>query len=326
MRKCFLTLVGLATAFVGAWFTYAADQGQPSDRSAATTARGNANKVTATGTVEPEELFNVYADVPGRIVSLGTDPSNKAASICYGSSVEAGTVLARLDSKPYEFRVEQEQAGLALSEAELDQARAKLELAEAQFQQADNARKGGTIPEAELRIATANYKVAKASLAAAEAALVQKKSALNEAQRNLSSTTIKSPTKGVVIDRRVDVGQIATVGSNTASLFLIADLKKLEIWASVNEADIGRIHPQQSVRITVNALPEKVFEGKVKQIRLNAAMTRGVVTYTVVVAISSGIEGLLPYMTANLEFERQHELALSAFGDFNPRARGPDRR
>jgi len=303
MRKCFLTLVGLATAFVGAWFTYAADQGQPSDRSAATTARGNANKVTATGTVEPEELFNVYADVPGRIVSLGTDPSNKAASICYGSSVEAGTVLARLDSKPYEFRVEQEQAGLALSEAELDQARAKLELAEAQFQQADNARKGGTIPEAELRIATANYKVAKASLAAAEAALVQKKSALNEAQRNLSSTTIKSPTKGVVIDRRVDVGQIATVGSNTASLFLIADLKKLEIWASVNEADIGRIHPQQSVRITVNALPEKVFEGKVKQIRLNAAMTHGVVSYTVVVRISSAIEGLLPYMTANLEFE-----------------------
>ena len=62
MRKCFLTLVGLATAFVGAWFTYAADQGQPSDRSAATTARGSANKVTATGTVEPEELFNVYAD------------------------------------------------------------------------------------------------------------------------------------------------------------------------------------------------------------------------------------------------------------------------
>ncbi len=86
-------------------------------------------------------------------------------------------------------------------------------------------------------------------------------------------------------------------------LFLIADLKKLQIWASVNEADIGQIHQQQPVRFTVDACPGKVFEGKVKQIRLNATMTQNVVTYTVVVAISSATEKLLPYMTAHLEFE-----------------------
>lgn len=303
MRACPFMLVGLLIAGAGIRFVGAADQAQSESRSAPAAPRGNAIRATATGTVEPEEVIDVYSDVAGRIVSLGTDPTNKEASITYGSPVEVGTVLARIDSAPYQFRVEQEQAGVMLAEAELEQARAKLELAEAQLEQTQTAHKSGSTPESDLRNARANYKVAKASVAAADATLTQKKSALIEAKRNLGYTTITSPAKGVVIDRRVNAGQMATASANTPSLFLIADITKLQVWASVNEADIGKIHLKQSVHMTLDALPGKVFEGKVKQIRLNAAMTQNVVTYTVVVAISGSLDGLLPYMTATLQFE-----------------------
>jgi HlyD family secretion protein len=91
---------------------------------------------------------------------------------------------------------------------------------------------------------------------------------------------------------------------NAPSLFLIAkDLKRLQVWASVNEADIGQIHAGQVVRFSVDAYPDEVFKGVVAQIRLNASMTQNVVTYTVVVDTNNDNGKLLPYLTANVQFE-----------------------
>ena len=101
-----------------------------------------------------------------------------------------------------------------------------------------------------------------------------KQSRADEARIALASTTITSPIKGVVIDRRVNVGQAVTPDLNAPSLFLIANLDKLQVWASVNEMDIARVHVGQPVRFTVDAFPGKVFEGKVEQIRLNAQMVQ----------------------------------------------------
>jgi HlyD family secretion protein len=86
-------------------------------------------------------------------------------------------------------------------------------------------------------------------------------------------------------------------------LFLVGKLDKLKVWAMVNEADISRVRPQQSVRFTVDAFPDKTFEGKVEQVRLNAQMAQNTVTYTVVIAITGATEGLLPYLTAHVEFQ-----------------------
>ncbi|MCY2967765.1 MAG: efflux RND transporter periplasmic adaptor subunit, partial [Planctomycetota bacterium] len=114
-----------------------------------------------------------------------------------------------------------------------------------------------------------------------------------------------SPVNGVIIDRRVNVGQTVVASLNAPSLFLIAkDLKRLQVWASVNEADIGQIHLGQSVKFTVDAQAGEVFRGVVAQIRLNATMTQNVVTYTVVVSTENPDGKLLPYLTANLQFER----------------------
>src|SRR5207253_327322 len=107
-----------------------------------------------------------------------------------------------------------------------------------------------------------------------------------------------------IVDRRVNVGQTVVASLNAPSLFLIAkDLTRLQIWTSVNEADIGQIHPGQPVSFTVDAHPSEKFRGMVSQIRLNATMTQNVVTYTVVVDCDNASGKLLPYLTANVQFE-----------------------
>ena len=108
---------------------------------------------------------------------------------------------------------------------------------------------------------------------------------------------------GVIIDRRVNIGQTVVASLNAPSLFLIAkDLKRMQVWVAVNEADIGNIHPGQPVTFTVDAFPGEVFLGEVGKIRLNATMTQNVVTYTVEVITDNSDGKLLPYLTANAKF------------------------
>ncbi len=131
---------------------------------------------------------------------------------------------------------------------------------------------------------------------------------LNLSETNLGYTTIKSPVKGTIIDRRVNVGQTVVSSLNAPSLFLIAkDLRQIQVWASVNEADIGRLKVGMPVRFTVDAFPNDVFRGKIAQIRLNATMTQNVVTYTVVIATENPDLKLLPYLTADVKFEVNDE-------------------
>jgi HlyD family secretion protein len=152
--------------------------------------------------------------------------------------------------------------------------------------------------------AFANFKAAKANVAVGKATIRQNEAVVRMAKTNLGYTTIKSPVRGTIIDRRVNMGQTVVASLNAPSLFLIAkDLRRMQVWASVNEADIGRISVDMPVRFTVDAYPGQVFRGKVCQIRLNATMTQNVVTYTVVVTTDNSSGKLLPYLTANVQFE-----------------------
>ena len=138
----------------------------------------------------------------------------------------------------------------------------------------------------------------------AEAKLEQAKIATKQAEINLGYTTIRSPVDGVVIDRRVNVGQTVVAGLNAPSLFLLAkDLSHMLVWAAVNEADIGDINVGQKVTFKVDAYRDRTFTGKVSQIRLNASLLQNVVTYGVVVDVDNTDGKLLPYMTAKLQFE-----------------------
>ena len=141
-------------------------------------------------------------------------------------------------------------------------------------------------------------------MAAGKAMVRQNKASVKTAQINLGYCTIKSPVRGTIIDRRVNIGQTVMAALNAPSLFLIAkDLTKMQVWASVNEADIGRIRLNMPVRFTVDAHGGQTFYGKVAQIRMNAQMTQNVVTYTVIVTTDNSDGKLLPYLTANVQFE-----------------------
>ncbi len=152
--------------------------------------------------------------------------------------------------------------------------------------------------------AKAGREQALAAIEQAKAAIKQTQAAVDRAQRNLDYCTITSPVDGVVIDRRVNIGQTVVSSLNAPSLFLIAkDLTRMQIWVSVNEADIGSIHNDQPVTFTVDARPGVTFPGKVTKVRFDATMTQNVVTYPVEV-LALNPDGLLyPYMTTNVQFE-----------------------
>ena len=271
----------------------------------ATVARGNLMiTVNAMGTIEPTEVVDVGSPVTGTIGSLGADPRSSGKSIDYGSQVEKGTLLAQIDDAMYKVQVELARATCMRAAAELAQTKAKLALATTAWQRAQSQIQGKSISASALDDAKCTYEVAHASVDVAEATVAQGKTALKQAEINLGCTRIRSPINGIVIDRRVNVGQSVTGPLNAASLFLIAaDLKELQVWVSVNEADIGRIRVGQAARFTVDTFPSETFHGEVKQIRLNATMTQNVVTYTVVVAVDNRQRKLLPYLTANVQFE-----------------------
>ena len=260
--------------------------------------------IRATGTIEPAEVMDVGAQVPGRIVSFGEDPNSKGKSIDYGSKIARDQLLATIDDAVYLARLDEEQASLQIAEAKLELAKVKMQTATAESKRIQILQKTAAVSQADADAAKSNELVAKAVLDIAAAELAKQKAALRLAQINLDATRIKSPVDGVLIDRRVNVGQTVVASLNTPSLFLIAgDLKKMQIWASVNEADIAQIQVGQPVEFTVEAFPKQTFNGKVAQVRLNAQMTQNVVTYTVVIGIDNPDEKLLPYMTANVQFE-----------------------
>ncbi len=285
--------------------------------------------VGATGTVEPEEQVDIGAQVIGRIKKLGDDPRGKSDEkfankrIDYGSPVEEGMLLAQIDPAIYQAQFDQAQASLVQAKANVLQMEAKLAQADAEWKRAQRlsdlkitsrsptgsgysgqslAVKG--ISDADFILAQANFDSAKANIEAAKAAVLQQQAALEMARTNLGFTTIISPVSGTIIDRRVNIGQTVVSNLNAPSLFLIArDLRRMQVWASVNEADIGRLKIGTPVHFRVDAFPEDVFQGIVAQIRLNASMTQNVVIYTVVISVDNSDLKLLPYLTADVKFE-----------------------
>ena len=276
--------------------------------------------IGATGTLEPEEVVDVGAQVTGPITVFGTDFNKQ--QVDYTSVVDKGELLARIDDTTYRAdrdtaaaQLDQAKATLEKAHADLAQSQSLVHQAEGNWTRAQKIGPSDALSQNDYDMYQANYGSASAAVgvthaevSVAEAGIVQAQAALEKAKRNLAFCTITSPVKGVIIDRRVNVGQTVVGSLTPASMFLIAtDLSKMQIWVSVNEADIGHIAPKQNVTFTCDALQDVTFFGKVTKIRLNAAMTQNVVTYTVEVTCDNPDLKLLPYMTANVEFELQRD-------------------
>jgi HlyD family secretion protein len=270
--------------------------------------------VAATGVLQPEDVIDVGAQVAGRVERFGPDPRFQTLprsvrgvlpqKTCdYGTPVTPGTVLCQLDPSLFQAAVAQNQANLSLAHATLIQLQAKMEQAKYDMERAQSMLQNKSLAKADYDSFVAAYLTAQSNIKVGEAFIEQAEAALKTAQINLGYSTITSPVNGVIIDRRVNVGQTVVSSLSAPSLFLIAkDLKRMQVWAQVNEADIGMIKVGQLARFTVEAFPNDVFKGEVFQIRLNANNTQNVTTYTVVVNTDNSNLRLLPYMTANVQF------------------------
>jgi HlyD family secretion protein len=310
-----LVLIGL-TAGVGGWYWHVSSKTHTEYRTQKVERGDLLSTISATGTVEPEEVVDVGAQVAGLILSFGTDSNGKP--IDYRSPIEKDTVLANIDPAVYKADLDTAQAQLGQANANVKKAQADVEQMRAKLFQAQQnwlrAQKVGPsdalsqndydMYRAEYETGKANEAVAQAEVLQAQTGIDQAKAALDKARRNFEFCTIKSPVKGVIIDRRVNVGQTVVSSLNAPSLFLIAkDLTRMQVWVAVNEADIGHIQPGQNVTFTCDAFPGKKFTGTVGKVRLNATMTQNVVTYTVEVVTENPKSVLLPYLTANVQFE-----------------------
>jgi HlyD family secretion protein len=301
LKKSITVFVLLALAAGGAWWWFS-NSGPKISFTTATVKRGDvAYTIGATGTLEPIEVVDVGAQVAGRVSSFGKDKAGKV--IDYGSEIEEGALMAKIDDSVYAADLSVAKAGELSAAANLEQMQAKLDQTAAEWNRTQQLFKNKLCSQVDFDTAKANYEVSKANVSVAKSGIAQAKADLEKAQRNLDFCTINSPVSGIIIDRRVNVGQTVVASLNAPSLFLIArDLTKMQIWASVNEADVGRIQAGLPVTFTVDAFAGREFRGTVGKVRLNATMTQNVVLYTVEIDVDNSEKVLLPYLTANVRF------------------------
>jgi len=232
--------------------------------------------ISANGTLNPVVLVNVGTQISGVINKLNAD---------FNDRVHQGQVLAEIDPSLIDAQLEQSRAALA-------NAQASLKLAQANEARSRELYAQDYVARSELDQAIQAREAAKSQVASAIGQLKRD-------QANKGYTIIKSPVSGVVVSRNVDIGQTVAASFQTPTLFTIAqDLKRMQIDTSVAEADVGGIRLNQDVNFTVDAFPDRVFQGKVFRIRLGSKVLQNVVTYDVVISVDNPEEILLPGMTA----------------------------
>lgn len=274
-------LVVLVLAAGGGGYAWYRAQHQPVSYTYTTAdvARGELiQAVTATGNLNPVVNVQVGCQVSGTILTNYVD---------FNSQVKAGQLISVIDPRSYQAQLQQ-------ADADLANATASLELDQVQ------ARRAAQLFTNSL-ISGSDYDTAIATLHQAEAQVQLKQAALANARANLDYTKIYSPVDGVVITRAVDVGQTVAASFNTPMLFQIAnDLTRMQIDASVAEADIGGLAEGQPVEFTVDAYPYRTFHGAVRQVRNQALTANNVVCYDAVISVTNSDYKLKPGMTANV--------------------------
>ncbi len=295
--KKLIFLVLLASAAGGGWYAYHKKHPKNVALSyrTATVKRGTViQEIRATGTIEPIKQVEVGTQVNGRILNLYVD---------FNSVVTAGVVVAQIDPALYESNHAKDCAQLKSNQANVEQMGIKLALAEKDLTRKAELAERKMLAQSDLDTVRADRDSLAAQLKIAQAAVEQSQASVKMSKTNLDYCTIRSPVDGVVIARNVDEGQTVVSSMSAQKLFQIAtDLKRIQVEASIPEADVGVIRDNQPVNFTVDAYRD-TFEGVVKQIRLAATTVQNVVTYPVIVEADNPGQKLFPGMTANIGVE-----------------------
>lgn len=259
--------------------------------------------VGATGTLQAVTTVLVGSQVSGTIQNLYAD---------FNSQVKRGQVIARLDPSLFEARLGQARANLVSARANVDRSRATVTDTKQKLARAQELAAQSLLPQSDLETAKANYDGAAAQQKASEAAVSQAEASVNQAQVDLDHTIIATPIDGVVINRSVDVGQTVAASFQAPTLFVIAnDLTHMQVNASIDEADIGRVQAGQDVSFRVDAYADRTFAGRVEQVRLQPTTVQNVVSYNTIISVDNAEQKLMPGMTATVSvIVRKSENAL----------------
>ncbi len=251
--------------------------------------------ITANGTIEAVDTVQVGTQVSGSIQSLGAD---------FNSIIKKGQVLARLDPSIIQADIERAKANLLGAEADLERFNVQRADAVTKLNRAKELAARELIPTSDLDAAEMTWRTSDAQIKAAAAQVTQARATLSQSQVNLQKTVITSPIDGIVISRSVDVGQTVAASLQAPTLFTIAaDLRQMQLQASIDESDVGNVKEGQAVTFHVDAYPNDVFRGKVQQVRLNPVIESNVVTYAAIVSAPNAELKLKPGMTATLTVE-----------------------
>lgn len=257
------------------------------------------NSITATGSVEPVDTVAVGTQVSGIIDKIYVD---------FNSTVKKGQVLAVLDTKNLTSTLNSAKANLQSAQANLQSANAALGYQRANYNRYKALYQKGLISANDFESARLSYRQAEEQVAMMKESVVAAQESVRTAQTNLGYATIVSPIDGTIINKYVAEGQTVAASFSTPELFGVArDLKKMQVLADVDEADIGDVRPGESVTFTVDAYPDDQFQGTVQQVRLGGSTSNNVVTYKVVISTSNADLKLKPGMTANVTIYTQQK-------------------
>ncbi len=313
MKKAIVALVLIATAGAVATALYRQRGGPDIGVTSAPVTRGDiVDAVGATGALQAVTTVLVGSQVSGNIQWLGAD---------FNSIVKRGQVIARLDPSMFDAQLQQVEASLSQAranlvkaESDLDRTRVQLLDAQQKFARASELASRLLLAQSELDAAKIAVDTAEAAVASQQATVTQTRAAVrqseasvNQSKVNRDHTIIVAPIDGIVTERSVDVGQTVAASMQAPTLFVIAaDLKQMQVLASVDEADVGRIRPNQHVTFRVDAYPTETFEGTVSQVRLQPTVVQNVTTYGTLITSPNPQLKLKPGMTATVKIEVAH--------------------
>jgi HlyD family secretion protein len=246
--------------------------------------------VASTGTLNAVTTVEVGSEVTGTVESLGAD---------FNQIVRKGQILAKLDQSIFHTTLEQARAALASAQADAQRYRVAQAAADTTLTRSRELHEQQLMTDEDFQAAETDSRAAAAQVASADAMIHEAQSAVHTAEVNLSKTVILSPIDGVVIARNVEVGQTVSAAMSAPTLFVLAaDLSKMEVDASIDESDVGRVMTGQPVTFHVDAFSDQTFTGTVLQVRLDPTVDSNVVTYTAIIDAPNGNLKLKPGMTA----------------------------
>ncbi len=252
-------------------------------------------EINSTGTIKPRVEVQVGSQVSGTIKKLYAD---------FESVVTEGQLIAVIDPDTYKAKVGQAKANLLSAKANLEKAEVALIDQQRTLRRKEELIKSNAISQQDLDTAQTNVDAARAQIDAAKATVAQMEANLQEAELNLKYTQIVAPVNGVVTARNMDVGQTVTASFQTPVLFRIAeDLTVMQVYTSVDEADIGRVRVGQTASFTVPAFPDEFFTASVTQIRNDPQIQQNVVTYNVILDVNNDDLKLRPGMTTTVQIK-----------------------